>query len=77
MGIVIDINIGYEWEHTYFVQTLDETEAKQKAYKMAKQEFKMINNNFLNIPDTLEEVKNQDDIMIGIDIIGQVDHILI
>ena len=34
MGLVIKILYGYDWEKTYFVQCMNEIEAKKKAFKM-------------------------------------------
>lgn len=51
MGIVIFIKVSYKWERTYFVQSMDEHEAKEKAYKMFKQTMTCM------LPDTLEEAE--------------------
>lgn len=69
MGLVVKISAYYDWEATYFVQTLDETEAKEKAYKIFKQSMSC------DIPDTLEEAENNDGIYI--EIVTTIDHILI
>lgn len=68
MGIVIKINAYGTWECTYLVQTLNGDEAKEKAYKMFKQEVSCY------LPDTLEEAENDDGIYIQI--LAQVEHIL-
>lgn len=54
MGIVIRISAYGEWVRTYFVQTLDEEEAKEKAFRMFK--------GYMScwLPDTLEEAEMDD-----------------
>lgn len=69
MGLVVKISAYYDWEATYFVQTLDETEAKEKAYKIFKQSMSCY------LPDTLEEAENNDGIYI--EIVTTINHILI
>ena len=54
MGLVIIIRFCYDWERTYFVQTLDEEEAKEKAFKMFKQLMSC------HLPDTLCEADKDD-----------------
>jgi len=68
MGLVVKINAYYDWSCTYLVQTLDETEAKEKAFKMFKQSASCY------LPDTLEEAENDDGI--SIEIVAEVEHIL-
>lgn len=68
MGLVVKINAYYDWSCTYLVQTLDETEAKEKAFKMFKQSASCY------LPDTLEEAENDD--RISIEIVAEVEHIL-
>lgn len=68
MGLVVKINAYYDWSCTYLVQTLDETEAKEKAFRMFKQSASCY------LPDTLEEAENDDGI--SIEIVAEVEHIL-
>ena len=51
MGLVIKISFCYDWERIYFVQDLNETEAKEKAFKMFKDTMSCY------LPDTLEEAE--------------------
>ena len=69
MGIVVRICAYYDWDRTFFVQTLDEHEAKQKAWKMAKQVFSC------HLCDSLEEAEKDEGIYI--DVIATVDQIII
>lgn len=68
MGLVIEIDAYGEWYCTYLVQTLDETEAKEKAFKIFKQQASCY------LPDTLEEAEKDDGI--SIKVIAEVEHIL-
>ena len=68
MGIVVKISVCYGWNCTYLVQTLDETEAKEKAYKMFRQEVSCC------LPDTLLEAENDD--RVYIQILAKVEHVL-
>ena len=69
MGLVITINAYYDWELTFFVQSYDETEAKEKAYKMFRQSAGCY------VPDTLE--KAEQDECISISIVAKVDNVLL
>lgn len=69
MGLVVKISAYYDWEATYFVQTLNETEAKEKAYKIFKQSMSC------SLPDTLEQAENNNNIYI--EIVTTIDHVLI
>lgn len=69
MGIVVRICAYYDWDRTFFVQTLDEHEAKQKAWKMAKQYFSCY------MYDSLEEA--EEDERIYIHVMAAVDQIII
>lgn len=69
MGLVVKISAYYDWNCTYFVQTLNEAEAKEKAFKMFKQSVSCY------LPDTLEEAENNDGI--SIEIVAEVEHILL
>lgn len=60
MGLVIKISYCYDWERTYFVQNLNETEAKRKAFKMFKDTMSCY------LPDTLEEAERDDNFFIEI-----------
>lgn len=68
MGLVVEIKAYGEWSCTYLVQTLNKTEAKEKAFKMFKQSTSCY------LPDTLEEAENDNGI--SIEIIAEVEHIL-
>lgn len=69
MGLVIKISYGYDWEKTYFVQCMDETEAKKKAFKMFK------DTQSCWLPDTLEEAEQDDNLIC--EIIAIVEQIII
>ena len=69
MGLVVKIDAYYDWSCTYLVQTLDKTEAKEKAFKMFKQSVCCC------LPDTLEEAEMDDGV--SIEIIAEVEHVLI
>lgn len=76
MGLVIKIWVSDRWEQTYFVQDLNEEEAKKKAYKMFKHDMSCF------LPDTLEEAEkcalgNERNIDFYIEIIATVDQIII
>ena len=68
MGLVVEIDAYGEWSCTYLVQTLDETEAKEKTFKMFKQSVSCY------LPDTLEEAEKDDGI--SIKVVAEVEHIL-
>ncbi len=68
MGIVVCVSAYGEWRRTYFVQTLDEFEAKEKAYEMSKMIFNC------NLPDTLDEAEENESIII--EIITEVETII-
>lgn len=70
MGIVIKIIFGYRWERTYFVQSLDKEEAKEKAFKMFKQF-----TGSCSLPETLNEAEQDDGFVI--DILAEVEQIVI
>ena len=69
MGIVIRISYSCDWENTYFVQTLGELEAKEKAYKMFRQVATCL------LPETLKEAEKDD--AFCIEIIAEVDQIIL
>lgn len=69
MGLVIKITAYHDWERTYFVQSLDETEAKEKAFKMFKQ------SSSCYLPDTLEEAEKCEGIYI--EIVTEVEQIIL
>ena len=69
MGIVITIKVGFDWERTYFVQSMDEYEAKEKAYKMFKQTMSC------SLPDTLEEAEADESFFI--EVLATVEQIII
>lgn len=69
MGLVVDIDYCYEWGCTYFVQSMDETEAKEKAFKLFKQTASCY------LPDTLEEAEKDDSFSIRI--VAEVEHIIL
>lgn len=54
MGLVIKISYCYDWERTYFVQCMNELEAKQKAFKMFR------DTNSCYLPDALEKAEEDD-----------------
>lgn len=70
MGLVIKISFCYDWSRTYFVQNMDETEAKEKAFKMFKQ------TSSCYLPDTLEEAVNDMD-RFSIEVIAEVEQIIL
>lgn len=70
MGLVIKISAFDRWGCTYFVQCLDEEEAKEKAYKMAKQTFSCY------MPDTLEESQKEGS-NIFIEVLTEIDQIIL
>lgn len=69
MGIVVRIRAYYDWDRTFFVQTLDKEEAKRKAWTMAKQIFSCY------MGDTFEEALENNGIWFSIDAV--VDQIII
>lgn len=68
MGLVIKIEFCCKWERTYFVQSLNEFEAKEKAFKMFKQTVNC------SLPDTLAEAENDKD-RFSIEVIAEVEQI--
>lgn len=69
MGLVIEIEYCYDWKRVYFVQDLNEKQAKQKAFTMFK------NTMSCWLPDTLEEAENDDQFII--DILTEVEQIIL
>ncbi len=69
MGLVVNIDYCYKWECTYFVQSMDETEAKEKAFKIFKQTMNCY------LPDTIEEAEKDDSFSIRI--VAEVEHIIL
>lgn len=69
MGLVIEISFCYDWYRTYFVQNLNEKEAKEKAFKMFKQTMSCY------LPDTLEEAIKDDSF--SIEVIAEIEQIII
>lgn len=69
MGLVIKIDYCYDWNRVYFVQNMDETEAKEKAFKMFKQTMSCY------LPETLEEAIKDD--RFSIKVITEVEQIII
>lgn len=69
MGLVIEIRFCYDWNRTYFVQNMNEEEAKEKAFKMFKQTMSCY------LPDTLEEAIKDDSF--SIEVIAEIEQIII
>ena len=69
MGLVIEISFCYDWKCTYFVQNMDEKEAKERAFKMFRQTMSC------HLPDTLEEVEKDENFLI--EIIAEVEQIIL
>lgn len=69
MGLVINIRAYGDWERTYFVQDLDRTSAKEKAFKMFKQTMRCY------LPETLEELENEDGFYI--EVVAEVEQIIL
>lgn len=69
MGLVIKISFCFDWSMTYFVQSIDETEAKEKAFKMFKQTASCY------LPETLE--KAIEDNRFSIDVLAEVEQIIL
>ncbi|MBQ2397136.1 MAG: hypothetical protein II304_08915 [Bacteroidales bacterium] len=69
MGIVIRICAYGEWERIYFVQSCNESEAKEKAYEMFKQTMSCY------LPDTLELAETNDGFFI--EIVAEVEQIIL
>lgn len=69
MGLVIEISFSFDWSRTYFVQNINEEEAKEKAFKMFKQTMSC------HLPDTLEEAVKDDRFFI--EVITEVEQIVI
>lgn len=70
MGLIVKVVAYYEWQTTYFVQCMDEQEAKEKAFRMFKQTVSCY------LPDTLEEAEKNED-SFYIDIITSIDQIIL
>lgn len=68
MGLVINISYYWDWKCTYFVQNMDEIEAKEKAFKMFKQTMSCY------LPDTLKEAEKNESF--SIEIVAEVEHII-
>ncbi len=69
MGIVINIRAYGSWERTYFVQEMDETKAKEKAFNMFKQTMSCC------LPDSLEEFETDD--RTSIEVVATVEQIIL
>lgn len=69
MGLIIQISAYADWERTYFVQELDVSEAKRKAFNM----FKKTTSCYL--PETVEEAEAGDGIFI--EVICEVEQIIL
>lgn len=69
MGLVIQISYCYKWEVTYFVQCMNEEDAKLKAYKMFK------DTQSCYLPDTLSEA-DQDESFVC-EVIAKVEQIIL
>ena len=69
MGLIIKVYAYGDWQTTYFVQDLDETSAKEKAFKMFKQTVSCY------LPDTLEEFENDDGCYI--EVVAEVEQIIL
>lgn len=69
MGLVIRISYCYDWERTYFVQCMNETEAKHKAFKMFK------DTQSCWLPNTLEEAEQDDGFIC--EVVATVEQIII
>lgn len=70
MGFVITIKVCSDWERTYFVQSMDEQEAKEKTFKMFRQTMSCW------IPDTLQEAEEADE-GFYMEVLAIVDQIII
>ena len=68
MGLVVKICAFYDYEMTFYVQTLDEEKAKEKAYQMFREYY-----NNLRIPTLIDDIKDDE---IYIDIVATVDCVL-
>lgn len=69
MGLVIEIRFCWDWKRTYFVQSMDEIEAKEKAFKMFKQ------TSSCYLPETLVEAIEDD--RFSIDVLVEVEQIIL
>lgn len=69
MGLVIKISAYGDWERTYFVQSMNKQEAKEKAFKMFKQTMSCY------LPNTLEEAEKDDGFYV--DVIAEIEQIII
>lgn len=68
MGIVIRIDYFPKWGATYFVQTLIEQEAKERAFRMFKQEMSCY------LPDTIEGAEQEECFLL--EVVARVDCVL-
>lgn len=68
MGLVIKIRAYYDYVRTFYVQTLDEYKAKEKAYQMFREYYSN-----LHIPTLMDDIKDDE---ISIDIVATVDCVL-
>lgn len=69
MGLVIEVSFCCDWKCVYFVQNMDEIEAKEKVFKMFKQTMSC------HLPDTLEEAIKDDRFFI--EILAEVEQIIL
>ena len=69
MGIVINICAYGSWERTYFVQDVDESRAKEKAFNMFKQTMSCY------LPDSLKEFEADD--RTSIEVVATVEQIIL
>lgn len=68
MGLVIEIWYSCSWHRTYFVQEMNEEDAKRKAFEMFK-------NMSCRLPNTLEEATKDDSFII--EVVAEVDQIIL
>lgn len=69
MGLVIEVSFCCDWKRTYFVQNMNEEEAKEKAFKMFKQGASC------SLPDTLTEAIIDE--RFSIEVIAEIDQIVL
>lgn len=69
MGLVVRISAYGAWDRTYFVQELDESEAKEKAFKAFKQTMSCY------VPFTLEEFENDEGCFI--EVVAEIEQIVL
>ncbi len=69
MGLVIRISAYADWECTYFVQELDITEAKRKAFDMFKKTMSCY------LPETVEVAEAEESIFI--ELLCEVEQIIL